>query len=329
MADRGRREGQQLGNYRLTRLLGQGGFAEVYLGEHVYLKSRAALKVLHTQLSEQDEASFLQEAQTLAGLSHPHIVRVLDFAVQDGTPFLVLDYAPHGTLRHRYAQGTRLPLETIVLYVQQVAAALQYAHDQRLIHRDAMHHGLKLQDVVGRKHALDHGAGLRKVAQDVALGLSPQLLALVHDRGQRGIGESIGAKDLQELFGRAEIVDDEVDDQAELRLVIGRTCLGQGLKVVPGHRTKELQQTHQNALLRAEGVVDGAYADASFCRDGVDGRAHEAALGEQAECSFQNAAPRVPGAGASPRCVVRSRKLRYIRRTHTAAKWYAAPVKLR
>ena len=85
MADHGLREGQQLGNYRLTRLLGQGGFAEVYLGEHIYLKSRAALKVLHTQLSEQDTASFVQEAQTLANLSHPHIVRVLDFAVQDGT----------------------------------------------------------------------------------------------------------------------------------------------------------------------------------------------------------------------------------------------------
>src|SRR5947209_2473060 len=144
MADRGRREGQQLGNYRLTRLLGQGRFAEVYLGEHVYLKSRAALKVLHTRLSEQDEARFLQEAQTLAGLSHPHIVRVLDFAVQDGTPFLVLEYAPHGTLRHRHAQGTRLPLETIVHYVQQVAAALQYAHDQRLIHRDVKPENLLL-----------------------------------------------------------------------------------------------------------------------------------------------------------------------------------------
>src|SRR2546428_6413003 len=146
MADRGRREGQQLGNYRLTRLLGQGGFAEVYLGEHVYLKSRAALKVLHTQLSEQDAARFVQEAQTLARLSHPHIVRVLDFAVQDGTPFLVLEYASHGTLRHRYANGTRLPLEMIVLYVQQVAAALQYAHDQQLIHRDVKPENLLLNE---------------------------------------------------------------------------------------------------------------------------------------------------------------------------------------
>src|SRR2546421_6466227 len=130
MAESGWREGQQLGNYRLTRLLGQGGFAEVYLGEHVYLKSRAALKVLHAQLSEQDAANFVQEAQTLANLSHPHIVRMLDMAVPDGTPFFVIKDAPHGTPRHPPPQRKRLPLGTIVLYVQQVSAALQDAHDQ-------------------------------------------------------------------------------------------------------------------------------------------------------------------------------------------------------
>src|SRR6059058_4626928 len=81
------RAGEQLGNYRLLRLLGRGGFAEVYLGEHLYLKSQAALKVLHTHLNEDDTAQFMREAQLLAALSHPHIVRVLDFAVQEGCPF--------------------------------------------------------------------------------------------------------------------------------------------------------------------------------------------------------------------------------------------------
>src|SRR6266516_2377229 len=143
MADR---VGEKLGNYRLTRLLGQGGFAEVYLGEHVYLKTLAALKILDTELSEQDAASFVQEAQTLARLSHPHILRVLDFAVQDGTPFLVIEYASHGTLRHRHAKGTRLPPETVALYVQQVASALQFAHDQQLIHRDVKPENLLLNE---------------------------------------------------------------------------------------------------------------------------------------------------------------------------------------
>jgi serine/threonine protein kinase len=129
-------ENQQLGHYRLLRLLGRGGFADVYLGEHVYLKSPAALKVLHRVLKGEDAGDFLREAQTLVRLSHPHIVRVLDFAIAEGTPFLVMEYAPHGTLRQRYPKGTRLPPETIVPYVQQVTSALQYAHDQRLVHRD-------------------------------------------------------------------------------------------------------------------------------------------------------------------------------------------------
>ena len=128
--------GQHIGNYLVLRLLGRGGFADVYLGEHAYLKSQAALKVLRLQLGEQETASFLQEGQILARLVHPHIVRVLDFSVQDGIPFLVMEYAPHGSLRQRHPTGSRLPLETIVAYVHQVASALQYIHDQRLIHRD-------------------------------------------------------------------------------------------------------------------------------------------------------------------------------------------------
>jgi eukaryotic-like serine/threonine-protein kinase len=84
------RVGQQLGNYRLLRLLGQGGQASVYLGEHIYLKSQAALKVRHTVLTEAEQTVFLKEAQTLVRLTHPHIVRVLDFALQDGMPFLVM-----------------------------------------------------------------------------------------------------------------------------------------------------------------------------------------------------------------------------------------------
>ncbi|MDQ6643383.1 MAG: protein kinase, partial [Chloroflexota bacterium] len=130
------RVGEQLGNYRILRLLGRGGFAEVYLGEHVYLHSYAALKVLQIVLNDEDINTLMVEAQTLVGLTHPHIVRVLDFAIENGTPFLVMEYAPKGTLRKRHPQGMRLPPETILPYIQQMASALQYAHDQHLIHRD-------------------------------------------------------------------------------------------------------------------------------------------------------------------------------------------------
>ena len=69
MADR---LGQQLGNYRLVSLLGQGGYAEVYLGQHVQFNQQAAIKVLHAHLKSSVEAEhFQQEAETIATLAHP------------------------------------------------------------------------------------------------------------------------------------------------------------------------------------------------------------------------------------------------------------------
>ncbi len=128
--------GQQIGNYRLDSLLGHGGFADVYHGTHVYLNTEAAIKLLHTQLDEEGIEAFRNESLTIAHLIHPHIVRVLDFDVEDNKPFLVMDYAPNGSLRERHPKGTPLPSATVVSYVKQVASALQYAHDQKLIHRD-------------------------------------------------------------------------------------------------------------------------------------------------------------------------------------------------
>jgi|GEM_PF-5525531 len=129
--------GQQLGNYRLISQLGRGGYAEVYLGEHIYLETQAAIKVLHAKLTETAEIhQFREEARMIARLVHPHIVRVFDFDMRDDVPFLVMDYAPDGTLRRRHHKGEQLPLETILSYVRQVADALQYAHDHELVHRD-------------------------------------------------------------------------------------------------------------------------------------------------------------------------------------------------
>lgn len=128
--------GQQLGNYRLLHLLGRGGFAHVYAGEHVYLKTRAAIKVLHVEAVDQRHNDFLKEAQTLAHLVHSNIIRTLEFGVEGDIPFLVMDYAPNGSLRQLHPKGMRLPLETAVSYVKQIAAALDYAHSQNVIHRD-------------------------------------------------------------------------------------------------------------------------------------------------------------------------------------------------
>lgn len=131
------RTGQLWGNYRLVRLIGRGGFAEVYLGQHVRLTSQqAALKILSTHLSEGDIDRFQSEAEMIVSLVHPHIVRVLDFSLNDGIPFLVMDYAPGGSLRHLHRRGERVDLPRVVSYIQQIADGLQYAHDRKIIHRD-------------------------------------------------------------------------------------------------------------------------------------------------------------------------------------------------
>ena len=168
------RVGQQFGNYRLVNLLGQGGYAEVYLGQHVRLELQAAIKVLHTHLTEQEAEHFQQEAQTIAKLTHPAIVRIFDFDVQEGVPFLVMDYAPGGSLRRRSPRGTLVPLPQIVSHVKQVAAALQYAHDRKFIHRDVKPENM----LVGRNEEV--------LLSDFGLA------ALAHSSGSLSTKEAIG-----------------------------------------------------------------------------------------------------------------------------------------
>src|SRR5271167_2484429 len=99
MADR---VGQRLGNYRLNRLQGRGASADIYLGEHIYLNSRVAIKVLHSRVDAHAIEDFLTEARHLSHLMHPHIIRVFDFGIENQTPYLVMDYAPHGNVRESH-----------------------------------------------------------------------------------------------------------------------------------------------------------------------------------------------------------------------------------
>lgn len=138
--------GQQWGNYHLIQHLGSGGFAQVYLGEHRRLGMKAAIKILQTHLAGNEISAFQREARIIANLKHAHIVRVFDFDLYNGTPYLVLDYASQGSLRQKHPFGTKLPLPLINSYATQVASALEYAHDCRLIHRDVKPENLLLGD---------------------------------------------------------------------------------------------------------------------------------------------------------------------------------------
>src|SRR6266566_7131817 len=129
-------EGLHVGNYLLSSLIGHGILADVYLGMHMYLNTWAAIKVLREHADQQTLDSFLTGARHLSHLVHPHIIRLLEFGVEDRLPYLVMDYSPGGNLRQLHPSGIVVPLQTVVPYVTAIASALQYAHDQHVLHRN-------------------------------------------------------------------------------------------------------------------------------------------------------------------------------------------------
>jgi eukaryotic-like serine/threonine-protein kinase len=129
--------GQSIGRCRVLRLLGRGNSSEVYLGEHPGLAYPVAVKLLHAWSGEREIQRFLAQAAMLNKLDHPHIIHIYDFGLtDDDIPYLVVSYAPYGTLRQRYPRGSRLPLAEVVTYIQQCADALYYVHEHQLVHRD-------------------------------------------------------------------------------------------------------------------------------------------------------------------------------------------------
>ncbi|HEY6541193.1 MAG TPA: serine/threonine-protein kinase, partial [Ktedonobacteraceae bacterium] len=130
------RSGQQLGHYKLVRLIGRGGSADVYLARNLNLRSWCAIKVLRTPLMHKGRHTFLEEARVAASLEHDHIVRVLDYDVQNGVPFIVMSYAPNGALRNYHPRGAKLSFSTILRYLEQIADALDYLHAKNFIHLD-------------------------------------------------------------------------------------------------------------------------------------------------------------------------------------------------
>ena len=132
--------GKQIGNYRITAELGSGGFADVYLGQHIIFadKPPVAIKLLYARLKLKEREQFIQEAQFLHRLQHPHILPVLDAGFQDGIPYIIMEYAAQGSLQDRLDKqaGKPLSLAEALIIIKDIGEALYYAHQQNIDHRD-------------------------------------------------------------------------------------------------------------------------------------------------------------------------------------------------
>ncbi len=134
--------GTMLGSYQVIEAIGEGGMARIYKGAHTELRRYAAIKVVNWGLQEDPEYTkrFRREAQAIATLRHPNIVQIYDFGKYTSGYFMVMEFIDGDDLafllrQHRQEQ-TLLPKEQIVQVVKDVAAALDYAHNQGVIHRD-------------------------------------------------------------------------------------------------------------------------------------------------------------------------------------------------
>ncbi len=155
--------GQTLGQYELRELLGVGGMGAVYRGYQATLKRYVAVKVISANLAEQPGymERFTREAETSAGLQHPHIIKVFDYGLQGGISYIVLELLNGGTLAERIAQraGTTTPLPSlgeVAEMLKDVGSALDYAHGRGVVHRDIKPSNVMFDDQ-GNAYLVDFG----------------------------------------------------------------------------------------------------------------------------------------------------------------------------
>lgn len=138
-------KGSTLGHHHLTCLLGHGGMAEVYLAHDDHLARDVAIKVVHSSCMEHF-ARFRLEAETIGPLAHDHILPVFEYGEQGDWHYLVMPYAAHGTLADLLKKKGTLSPEHAGTLLEQIARALQFAHERGVLHRDIKPSNILLRD---------------------------------------------------------------------------------------------------------------------------------------------------------------------------------------
>jgi hypothetical protein len=154
------------GRYRIEDEIGSGGMSTVYSAFDETLERQVALKIMHSDISSDPAAleRFRREARTVAKLSHPHVVMVIDAGEDQGHPYIVFENVRGETLKERVRREGALPIAEAVAYAIEIGRALGAAHERGLVHRDVKPQNV-LIDEEGRAKVTDFG---------IALGLEPE-----------------------------------------------------------------------------------------------------------------------------------------------------------
>jgi serine/threonine protein kinase len=198
--------GTVLGTCTLQKLIGQGGMGAVYLAQQSRPRRQVAVKVLlpMTPLSPNQLAAFLErfrrETDAAASLEHPNIMPVHEYGEREGIAYLVMPYVSGGTLRDQLERENQLPFDKIVNYLEQIAAAIDIAHEKGVIHRDIKPANI-LTTAEGRLLLTDFG-----LVKIIAEGQIPQLRLT-------GPGAPVGTPD---YMAPEQVIGEDVDPRADL-----------------------------------------------------------------------------------------------------------------
>jgi serine/threonine protein kinase len=163
--------GETLGQYRVVDVVGQGGMAAVYVGEHLVVQHRVAIKVVHPRHLDNPRMAqrFLNEARAVAAIRHPGIVEFYDFGrADDGRAYIVMELLNGETLQQRLMQGP-IAVSKAVMFARQMASALGAAHARGIVHRDLKPANVFLvpdPDVIGGERAKILDFGIAKHTTD-------------------------------------------------------------------------------------------------------------------------------------------------------------------
>lgn len=194
--------GQSIGRYHILEKLGEGGMATVYKAYDTRLERNVAVKVLRTEmfspvLLEEVLQRFEREAKSLAKLSHPNIVNILDYGEHEEMPYLIMEFLPGGTLKQQLGQA--IPWREAVRMILPVASGLSYAHQNGIIHRDVKPSNILLQ---ATKSAVLTDFGIAKLLEGV--------------EGQTLTGSGVGVGTPEYMAPEQGIGAHEIDARADI-----------------------------------------------------------------------------------------------------------------
>src|SRR5262245_21546169 len=140
--------GEQIGDYIIVEKIGEGGMSIVYLAEHKSNRTQVVVKQLREELAfdKQLVDHFVQGAQIMQQLRHPHLARVFDYIEHDGNYFMVEEYLPGGSLSDLLTKGVHFSQEEALRWCRDALHAVNYAHQNGIVHRDLKPGNLMLNE---------------------------------------------------------------------------------------------------------------------------------------------------------------------------------------